>query len=118
SELQLEITIRDHVQHPIATLSTRFGAVDARGAAGSRGQLRCHVPSLTLADGSYNLDLWLLYRIATSDRIVGAIDLIVNPANYYGRGRAPLPSRHGAALMPHRWTAASVDEGQPVIGAR
>lgn len=104
-DIWLDMTFKDALGHPAATLSTRFSPAVWDGSAGNDGTLRCHVPSLTLADEAYYLDLWLAYRAGLCDHILRAIELQVVPSNYFGAGHAPVKRKHGPALIQHRWSA-------------
>jgi lipopolysaccharide transport system ATP-binding protein len=104
-DVWLDMTFRDTLGHPVATLSTRFSPVAFNGTTEDTVTLYCHVPSLTLADEVYSLDLWLAYRQGLSDQVLRAADLLVSPSNYFGTGHAPVKRKHGAGLIQHRWTA-------------
>jgi lipopolysaccharide transport system ATP-binding protein len=104
-DIWLDMTFKDALGHPAATLSTRFSQVAPNGAASNEGALRCHVPSLTLADDIYYLDLWLAYRTGLCDHILRAIELQITPSNYFGTGHAPVKRKHGPALIQHTWSA-------------
>lgn len=112
-EVWLDMTFRDTLGHPVATLSTRFNPIQSACHQTRETTLACHIPSLLLADESYSLDLWLAYRQGLSDQVLRAADLQVTPSNYFGTGHAPVKRKHGAGLMPHCWSAAqtpSADE--------
>jgi lipopolysaccharide transport system ATP-binding protein len=113
-DIWLDMTFKDALGHPAATLSTRFGEVALNGRSDQAGQigqtgrtgtLRCHAPSLTLADEVYYLDLWLAYRTGLCDYVTRAIELQVSPSNYFGTGHAPVKRKHGPALIQHTWSA-------------
>ncbi|MGH9769316.1 MAG: ABC transporter ATP-binding protein [Blastocatellia bacterium] len=104
-DIWLDMTFKDALGHPAATLSTRFGQVVLNGPSNNDGTLRCHVPSLTLADEVYYLDLWLAYRAGLCDYILRAVELQVAPSNYFGAGHAPVKRKHGPALIQHTWSA-------------
>jgi lipopolysaccharide transport system ATP-binding protein len=104
-DIWLDMTFKDALGHPAATLSTRFGEVALNGPIKNCGTLRCHVPSLTLADEVYYLDLWLAYRTGLCDYIMRAVELQVAPSNYFGTGHAPVKRKHGPALIQQTWSA-------------
>jgi lipopolysaccharide transport system ATP-binding protein len=104
-DIWLDMTFKDALGHPAATLSTRFSEVSMNGPANGHKTLRCHVPSLTLADEIYYLDLWLAYRTGLCDYIMRAVELQVAPSNYFGTGHAPVKRKHGPALIQHTWSA-------------
>jgi len=103
-DIWLDMTFKDALGHPAATLSTRFSQVVLNGSANNDGTLRCHAPSLTLADEVYYLDLWLAYRAGLCDYIQRAVELQVVPSNYFGTGHAPVKRKHGPALIQHTWS--------------
>ncbi len=104
-DIWLDMTFKDALGHPAATLSTRFSQVILNGQTNNEGTLRCHVPSLTLADEVYYLDLWLAYRTGLCDYLLRAVELQVAPSNFFGTGHAPVKRKHGPALIPHTWSA-------------
>jgi len=104
-DIWLDMTFKDALGHPAATLSTRFNQVILNGSASNEGTLLCHVPSLTLADEVYYLDLWLAYRTGLCDYIQRAVEIHVAPSNYFGTGHAPVKRKHGPALIQHTWSA-------------
>jgi lipopolysaccharide transport system ATP-binding protein len=103
-DLALHIRFRDVLGHPAATLSTKFGSVRDRSGIGGAGTLICHVPSLTLAEGTYFIDLLLFYRKGRADAVTQATELSVATANYFGTGYLPVGRKHGPALIRHSWT--------------
>jgi lipopolysaccharide transport system ATP-binding protein len=114
-DLALDIRITDLVGHPVATLSTRFGP-GATGWAGRHAVLECQLDAVPLAASLYAVDLWLAYRGGLSDAVLRAGEFSVVPSDYYGTGQEPVPRKHGAALVDHRWTvrpAAEAGDLQP-----
>jgi lipopolysaccharide transport system ATP-binding protein len=103
-DVALHIRFRDVLGHPAATLSTKFGRVRANTRMGSAGTLLCHVPSLTLAEGTYFIDLLLFYRKGRADVVSQATEVSVTTANYFGTGYLPVGRKHGPALIRHSWT--------------
>ena len=112
-DVWLDMTWRDTLGHPVATVSTRFSPVQTRLASATTVTLECHIPSLTLADEAYSLDLWLAYRQGLSDQVLRAAELTVTPSNYFGTGHAPVKRKHGAGLIAHHWTAQDIAESAP-----
>jgi lipopolysaccharide transport system ATP-binding protein len=117
-DVWLDMTFRDGLGHPVATLSTRFGSIVVDGPSSGELTLNCHVPSLSLADESYSLDLWLAYRHGLSDQVLRAADLLVTPSNYFGTGHAPVKRKHGAGLIQHRWTVSAAAAQPTPAGVR
>jgi lipopolysaccharide transport system ATP-binding protein len=114
-DLWLDMTFKDMMGHPVATVSTRFSPVSrAQGPAPAATgvTLACYIPSLTLADEVYTLDLWLAYRQGLSDNVLRAAELTVSPSNYFGTGHAPVKRKHGAGLIQHNWTAEVTSQVQ------
>jgi lipopolysaccharide transport system ATP-binding protein len=103
-DIWLDMTFKDIMGHPAATVSTRFNPLSVNERQGGEKMLYCHIPSLTLADEAYSLDLWLAYRQGLSDQVLRAAELSVTPSNYFGTGHAPVKRKHGAALLDHHWT--------------
>ncbi|MGH9945457.1 MAG: Wzt carbohydrate-binding domain-containing protein, partial [Pyrinomonadaceae bacterium] len=103
-DLALDMRFTDVLGHPVTMFSTRFSS-SARGELDHEGALVCHVPRLTLAEETYGVDLWLAYRAGLADRVIGAAELRVVTANFYGTGQEPVKRKHGAALIDHQWTA-------------
>ncbi len=112
-DVWLDMTWRDTLGHPVATVSTRFSPVQTPLEPATTVTLECHIPSLTLADEAYSLDLWLAYRQGLSDQVLRAAELQVTPSNYFGTGHAPVKRKHGAGLIAHHWTAQGAEEHAP-----
>jgi len=118
-DVWLDMTFRDALGHPVATLSTRFSPVEITTSATTDAvTLQCHVPSLTVADETYSLDLWLAYRQGLADHVLRAAELLVTPSNYFGTGHSPVKRKHGAGLIQHTWTARGVGDREAVGPAR
>ncbi len=100
-----DLIFKDALGHPAATFSTRFSPVSVKGPLKNEGLLSCQIPSLTLADDVYHLELLLAYRIGLCDHVRRAAELEVRPSNYFGTGHAPVSGKHGPALIQHTWTA-------------
>jgi lipopolysaccharide transport system ATP-binding protein len=101
--LTLDIRITDVLGHPITTFSTRCAPWN--GDIAPRGTLVCHIPSLALASESYLIDLWLLYRGAVADGVLGGGEIDVVASRYFETGHQPAQRTHGAALFQHQWHA-------------
>jgi lipopolysaccharide transport system ATP-binding protein len=101
--LTLDVRITDVLGHPITTFSTR--CVHWKGDLGRRGALVCHIPSFALAHESYSIDLWMLYRGAVADGVLGAGEIQVVASRYFETGHQPAQRTHGAALFAHDWHA-------------
>ncbi len=111
-DIWLDMTFKDLMGHPVATVSTRFSDVKVCDPPSSEMSLCCHIPSLLLTDDIYSLDLWLAYRRGLSDLVLRATELQVVPSNYYGTGHAPVRRKHGAGLLQQQWMAVAVPAEQ------
>jgi lipopolysaccharide transport system ATP-binding protein len=108
ADIALDMRFTDMLGHPVTTFSTRF--CRARGESvliGPSGVLRCRIPSLSLAEEIYSIDLWLAYRGGLADYVSRVQDLRVVTAQFFETGQEPVKRKHGAALIRHEWTASS-----------
>jgi hypothetical protein len=107
-DLRLHIRLNDLLGHPVTTFSTRFSPLPALGTLARTGALACHISSLTLAESTYVIDVWIDYKGVLSDFVLRAAELHMRPSTYLATGYLPNRQWHGAALIQHTW---SVDAG-------
>jgi hypothetical protein len=100
--------------HPVTTFSTRFGRRCTHGPMPPEGVLLCRIPSLTLAEETYAMDLWLAYRGGLADYVVRAGQLRVVSGNFYPSGQEPVKRKHGAALISHEWLVEPLTDDDEV----
>lgn len=101
--IALDMRFTDTLGHPVATFSTRFSEAIKQDSSPDRQRLICKIPSLTLAEEIYGIDLWLAYRGGLADCVQRAGYLRVIASNYYGTGEEPVKRKHGPALIKHEW---------------
>src|SRR5439155_26174177 len=101
----VEVHVRLCSEHGanVTLLSSRFSG-DALPVLPAEGSVDCHIPDLSLAPGSYLLDLDLEAGLEYLDRVSGAARLEVEPGPFFATGRTP-GSESGPLLTHHRWTA-------------
>lgn len=104
-DLSLDLRLTDVMGHPVATVSTRYSPAEDTTLK-EHGNLVCDIPSLTLAEEIYGVDVWLAYRGGLADQINRAGELRVITSDYYGTGQEPVKRKHGPALLQHQWRAA------------
>ena len=109
SDLALDLRLTDVMGHPVATVSTRYSPAEDTNLDG-RGSLICDIPSLTLAEEIYGIDVWLAYRGGLADQIHRAGELRVITSDYFGTGHEPVKRKHGPALLQHSWRATNADD--------
>jgi lipopolysaccharide transport system ATP-binding protein len=79
----------------------------------ARGHLDCTIPEVSLAPGSYLLNVSLVVGLDLVDAVQGAARLDVEPGPFFATGRTPAPE-HGTVLTRHRWALArDADTPQP-----
>ena len=62
--------------------------------------LICDIPSLTLLDGEYKLNVFVDIDGVNTDRVENATRISIAKADYYGGGKLP---DHGFMVLEHRW---------------
>lgn len=67
------------------------------------GEIRCLLPKLPFAAGSYSINLHCLVNGVLGDWVQEACTLQVVQGDYYGTGKNP-PLGHGGFLAPQKWT--------------
>ena len=73
----------------------------------SRGAFSCRIKKLPLAPGSYTLNLIVRQNDVIQDWIQEAVNIVVEPGDFYGTGRMP-PVSHGGVFVEQHWTADEV----------
>ncbi len=76
------------------------------------GALECRIPELSLAPGSYLLNVNLESGFDLLDSVQAAARLDVEPGPFYRTGRTP-PSQHGVVLTRHEWVVDNPAEVSP-----
>jgi lipopolysaccharide transport system ATP-binding protein len=71
-------------------------------------QFVCEIDELPLAPGEYSLYLWIAINGKTADRVENAARFTVHESDFYGSGRIPDVSRHGALMVRHRFSRTRV----------
>jgi hypothetical protein len=108
--LDVAILIRDDRGQRVTTLASFFTDESITGSNQVR-EVFCFVPRLPLLAGQYRLDLWCASSSQLQDELDDAATLRVEPGNYFGAKkdtRLPVASKHGACMIPQRWSAAGV----------
>ena len=78
-----------------------------------RGEVRCTIPRCPLPAGQYTVNIWADVGGEILDWVQRATELTVREGDFYGSGRAQLPS-HQAVLIEHHW---AVDEPAEKLAA-
>jgi lipopolysaccharide transport system ATP-binding protein len=117
-DLALDMRFTDMLGHPIATFSTRFSSGAASGPLPGRGVLTCEIPSLSLAEETYGVDLWLAYKGGCADNMTRARELRVVAAPFFQFGQEPVKRKHGAALIRHEWSPRQDISRRPAAESR
>ncbi len=92
--------IRDRLGKSLAIMYTRLTGQNFERMPG-RGRMVCRLPRLTLAPGSYLVDLAAQAPGQRSDKLIGAAMLEVSPGDFFGSGK-PV-SNVGMFLVDHSW---------------
>ena len=66
------------------------------------GQIRCSIPRLPFAPGTYNLNLYCEVNGVVADWVQEACQLTVVEGDYYGSGKTS-PASHGGFLVSQTW---------------
>lgn len=72
------------------------------------GEIRCSIPKLPFAPGSYNLNLYCAVCGVLADWVQEAWQISVVEGDYYGTGKIP-PASHGGFLTSQSWTFNSIE---------
>lgn len=67
------------------------------------GQVTCAIQSLPLLPGQYSLYLWSAVQKQQTDTFPNLGNLIVHERDFFGSGKLPKYSNHGAVLVQHSW---------------
>lgn len=101
--LRCLFTFYDVLGQPLATFNSNLGGDgDTRGSSGS--VFSCHLPELLLVPGRYRLNVSLETNAGLEDHIEAGLIFDVVSASSRGRP-VPANARHGALLLPHKWTS-------------
>lgn len=101
----LDVRFTDALGNPVTTVSTRFVRPEIEDGSSRLqpcGWLSCDLPALAVAEGTYGIDLWLAYRGGLADCVIRAGEVRVIASRFFP-GDAPVPRKHGAALLAHHW---------------
>jgi lipopolysaccharide transport system ATP-binding protein len=79
-----------------------------------RGRFACHVPSLPLLPGTYELDIACLVNRELADKVMGAASITVIDGDFFGTGRLP-SSYYGDLLSLYDWTFNAPEAGATSI---
>jgi lipopolysaccharide transport system ATP-binding protein len=92
----------------VTMLSNRFTG-DSMPLLSAEGAIDCVVPELSLAPGSYILNVSFEAGLEVLDSLLGAARLDVEPGSFFPTGRTPDPA-NGVVLTRHRWAPAPSEE--------
>jgi lipopolysaccharide transport system ATP-binding protein len=108
ADVNINIAVYDHLDCPLFHLST-----DTVNATFSRlpqsGYIECAVRSMPLLPGTYHLNLFCTVKRELADGIQHAGTLTVEPGDFFGTGRLPLP-RYGCIAVAHSWSEAGLQD--------
>ena len=104
--LDVDVTFRDVLQHPVFTVSTRFARIIGVAEFPKTGTLRCQIESLALVDGRYDVDVWVRVSNGVADMVRQAATIGIMPNDFFGTGESPVARKHGSLLMGHSWSLA------------
>jgi homopolymeric O-antigen transport system ATP-binding protein len=111
--VDVDVTFRDALQHPVFTISTRFAPIRGVAEFPKTGTLRCQIESMVLVDGRYDIDVWVRVSNGMADMVRQAATITVVPTDFFGTGEGPVARKHGSLLIPHRWSFALTSRGNP-----
>lgn len=94
------VWFRDHLGKSLALMFTHLTNQNFERIPG-RGRMICRLPRLTLAPGSYLVDIATRATGHKADKLIGAAMLEVSPGDFFGSGK-PI-SDVGMFLMDHSW---------------
>jgi lipopolysaccharide transport system ATP-binding protein len=103
-----EIKVTDHIDQLLFTLST-FLTGESFPVLPRTGTIRCRVPALLLAPGTYNLRLICYVNNELADLVRDARRFTVAEGDFYGGGKLVRAKTYGPVLMPQHW-ACTDDE--------
>jgi lipopolysaccharide transport system ATP-binding protein len=86
----------------VTYLSSRFTA-DVLALPAGEGVLECRIPEVTLAPGSYLLNVDLVGGLDLVDSVQAAARLEVEPGPFFASGRTPVATQ-GVVLTRHNWS--------------
>lgn len=94
------VWFRDRLGKSLALMFTHLTSQDFEHLPG-RGRMVCRLPRLTLAPGSYLVDIATRASGHKADKLIGAAVLEVSPGDFFGTGK-PV-SDVGMFLVDHSW---------------
>jgi lipopolysaccharide transport system ATP-binding protein len=103
------ITFADMYGNSLFTCNTQFKQVDFPSLP-QKGILRCHIPRLPLASGTYSLNLSAFSRGRLLDQITQAARIDVLEGDFFGTGQLSNPQEDGWIVVDHRWELEGGDE--------
>lgn len=107
--VRFNITFVDMYGNVLFTCNTQFKQMGFPSLP-QKGVLRCHIPSLPLASGTYSLNLSAFSRGRLLDQITQAARIDVLEGDFFGTGQLVNPQEDGWLLVDHTWNLESGDE--------
>jgi lipopolysaccharide transport system ATP-binding protein len=101
-QLVMTLLFRNQAGEPMLSCSTAYTS----DVLPDQGVVRCTIPRLPLAAGSYGLDVRCNRGGGLVDTLPQAAEINVEAGDYFGTGRAA-PASQGAFLVDHSWSALS-----------
>ncbi len=83
----------------ILDVSSLYHPMDLQPEPGLHTMI-CDIPSFTLLDGEYRVNVFVDIDGVNVDRVLNATQILVAKADYYGGGKLP---DYGFMVMEHRW---------------
>lgn len=102
------LVVRDVYGNRLLTLSSHLSGGNFVGLAPS-GILLCKVPSIPLAPGLYQLDLWSSVNGEPTDCVENVVELSITEGDFYGTGKLPESRKHGPFVVPHSWESGDAN---------
>ena len=101
-DVHFAVTIADSLGNPLLTCATFHKGVDFTGLD-QKGRVRCTIPELPLAPGSYSVHVAATVRRERADLVENVAGFTVHEEDYFGTGRIPKQEKHGCFVVDHDW---------------
>lgn len=101
-QMRFGIAIEDHTGQRILNFSPSHQDPELIHNALQKGTIDCAIESLPLVPGTYYITIILAHSFGDLDRIDRAVELVVEPSDVFGTGKAP-SRQHGIFYLDAHW---------------
>jgi lipopolysaccharide transport system ATP-binding protein len=109
SDIGVNMIVANDREIPVFSLTNKV-AGEWFSTIPAKGRMNCHIPSLPLVPGEYELHYSIRIRGEVADRVFFAKRFLVVEGDFFGTNRLPVRSQ-GDTLVAHKWHVEGVSNG-------